>query len=70
MDELEVSQAISNIVAAMDRAEKAFTKYEMGTGRDINDLISNDYPFELSFDEMLIKVHNWQRSVRSRVGIN
>lgn len=34
---------------------------------DCNDFICEDYPFELSFDEYLIKLSDWQYSIEVKL---
>ena len=34
---------------------------------DLNDIISDEYPFPLSFDEMVQEVRNWYQSVKAKV---
>lgn len=58
-----VLEAVRNFVDAYDKAEEAFSEYP----GDINDLISEEYPFEKSFDEYGCRMQVWEGKVKDAV---
>lgn len=61
--EERVLEAVRNFVDAYDKAEEVFSEYP----GDINDLISEEYPFEKSFDEYGCRMQVWEGKVKDAV---
>jgi hypothetical protein len=60
-----------NIVTALEKLEKAFTECEDAFNDvdegELNDIISDNYPFDMSFDELTLEVVEWGKQCRKDI---
>lgn len=61
----KVSVALMNFGIAARELAKAFDEVDEGK---LNEYISDDYPFQKSYDEMYLDIDEWCRASRVRIG--
>ena len=58
----ELVENLDNLCNALFEVSQSIEKGD-NNGEDLSSFVSHDYPFDLSFDEMLFKVINWRDTV-------
>lgn len=60
----DVSVALMNLAQAFNECNKAFDNVDEG---ELNNIISDNYPFDMSFDELTLEVIHWSRDCRKTI---
>lgn len=59
----QLLDAVTKLQKDFDDIEEIINEHVL----DAEDILCDDYPFELSFDEQLSKVINWRWSIKEKV---
>lgn len=60
----DVSVALMNLAQAFNECNKAFDNVDEG---ELNNIISDNYPFDMSFDELTLEVVEWGKQCRKDI---